>query len=109
MSVRALSRSFFVLCSSFVILALAASAQHPRTGPQNTDWSAYNGGLDGDHYSRLSQITRANVTRLKQAWVYDTGEPGGIQTNPLIVDGVLYGFTPTQKVIALDAATCALK
>jgi len=32
------------------------------------DWSTYNGGVDGDHYSSLSQITPANVAGLKQAW-----------------------------------------
>ena len=39
------------------------------------------------------------------AWTYDTGEAGGLQTSPIIVDGVLYAYTPTQKVIALDART----
>jgi glucose dehydrogenase len=76
---------------------------------KNIDWSAYNGGLNGDHYSRLTQITKGNVANLKPAWVYDTGEKGGIQTNPLIIAGTLYGYTPTQKVIALDAATGHLK
>ena len=32
-----------------------------------------------------------------------------MQTNPLIVGRTLYGYTPTQKVIALDAATGKLK
>ena len=31
--------------------------------------------------------------------------PEGLQTSPLVVDGVLYAYTPTQKVIALDAGT----
>ena len=76
---------------------------------QNADWAAYNGGRDGDHYSRLTQIDRANVGRLRVAWTYDTGETGGIQTNPLIVGRTLYGLTASQKVIALDAATGALR
>lgn len=49
------------------------------------------------------------MSRLKVAWTFDTGEKGDIQTNPLIVDGTLYAYTPTQKVIALDAATGKLK
>ena len=53
----------------------------------------------------LAQINRANVTQLQVAWTFDTAEPGGLQTNPLIVNGVLYGITPTQKIFALDAAT----
>lgn len=59
-----------------------------------------------DHYSTLSQINRKNVTRLKVAWIYDTGEPSdGMETNPLVVGRVMYGFTASLKVIALDAAT----
>ncbi|MGB8030404.1 MAG: PQQ-binding-like beta-propeller repeat protein [Terracidiphilus sp.] len=75
---------------------------------QNLSWPTY-GGDDGDHYSRLSQINRANVHRLRQAWVFDTGEKGNIETNPLIVGHTLYAYTPSQKVIALDAATGKLK
>jgi glucose dehydrogenase len=72
-------------------------------------WTAYNGGKDGDHYSRLRQINRANVHELKVAWTFDTGEKGGIQTNPLIVGRTLFAYTPSQKVVALDAATGKLK
>ena len=88
---------FLALASA---LLLAASAH-----PQNTDWVAYNGGFDGDHYSPLNQIDRDNVAHLQIAWRYDTGGKGDIQTNPLIVAGKLYAYTPTGQVFALDAAT----
>jgi len=78
-------------------------------GQSTTDWPAYNGGLDGDHYSALKQINRGNVQQLQVAWTYDTGEKGGIQTNPLMIGRTLYAFTPTQKLVALDAASGALK
>lgn len=71
----------------------------------NVDWHEYSGGVDGDHYSRLTQINRANVAQLHVAWTFDTGERGGIQTNPLVLGRVLYGYTPKQKVFAVDAAT----
>ena len=76
---------------------------------QTVDWPAYNGGFDGDHYSKLTQINRRNVQRLAVAWTFDTGEKGGIQANPLIVGRTLYAYTPTQKIVALDAATGTLK
>jgi quinoprotein glucose dehydrogenase len=62
-------------------------------------------GAAGAHYSPLRQIDRENVKSLKEAWRYDTHEPGGLETSPLVVDGVLYGITPSQRVFALDAAT----
>ena len=72
-------------------------------------WTVYNGGPGGDHYSKLTQINRINVQQLKLAWKFDSGETGSIQDNPLIVGRTLYAYTPTQKVIALDAATGTLK
>jgi len=78
-------------------------------GQSASDWRVYNGGLDGDHYSELKQINRANVKDLKMAWSFDTGEKGGIQDNPLVIGRTLYAYTPTQKVVALDAATGKLK
>jgi quinoprotein glucose dehydrogenase len=72
------------------------------------NWPAYGGAPEGTHYSSLSQINRTNVTQLKIAWTFDTHEEGGLQTSPLIIDGVLYGITPSQKVLALNAATGAL-
>ncbi|KAA6459194.1 c-type cytochrome [Acidobacteria bacterium AB60] len=92
-----------VLTGSAVLLASAASVA------QNVDWPAYNGGRDGDHYSKLTQINRGNVAKLAVAWTYETGEKGGIQANPLVMGGVLYAYTPSQKVVALDAATGRVK
>lgn len=89
------------------ILALATPGGG-RLKAQNVSWPAY-GGADGDHYSSLTQINRANVHRLRRAWVFETGEKGNIETNPVIIGRTLYAYTPSQKVIALDAATGKLK
>lgn len=72
------------------------------------DWPAYGGQAAGDHYSSLSQINRANVRNLQIAWKFDAGEEGGLETSPIVVGRVLYAYTATQKVIALDAASGSL-
>ena len=59
--------------------AIGAAVCHGQT----VDWPVYNGGADGDHYSKLTQIDRGNVSKLQVAWSFDTGEKGGIQSNPL--------------------------
>ncbi len=82
----------------------SAAAGRSVAGDQQ-DWPAYGGGPADDRFSPLSQINRDNVRQLKVAWTFDTGEAGGLQTNPLVIGRTLYGFTPTQKVIALDGAT----
>ena len=85
-------------------VAQAAYAGKPAN-PARTDWAAYNGGVTGDHYSPLNQITTANVRQLKEVWRFDAGPNGGVQTNPLIVGRTLYGYGPTLQVFALDGAT----
>lgn len=85
--------------------APAASPSAPAVEASDKDWPVYNGGPSGDHYSTLTQINRSNVAKLKIAWQFETGEKGGIETNPIIVGRVLYTFTTSQKVMALYAAT----
>jgi quinoprotein glucose dehydrogenase len=77
----------------------------PLFAQNNQDWPVYGGNFDNTHYSLLAQINRDNVKNLQIAWSFDTGASGGLQTSPIIVDTVLYGITPSQKIFALDAAT----
>ncbi len=70
------------------------------------DWPAYGGSQAEIRYSGLRQINRSNVKRLELAWSYDTADGAGDpQTQPIVVNGILYGLTPRHKVIALNAAT----
>jgi quinoprotein glucose dehydrogenase len=87
-----------ILATSALLLFFAAAAMAQ-------DWPAYGGAPENNHYSSLAQISRENIKHLAVAWSFDTGEEGGLQTSPIIVAGVLYGLTPTQKVFALEAAT----
>jgi len=81
------------------------SAGLRRIPPGATGLARVRGAPENNHYSALAQINRNNVKRLAVAWSFDTGEDGVLQSSPIVVAGVLYGLTPTQKVFALDAAT----
>ena len=85
----------------------ARAAEHGAASVQQTGdgWLSYGGQPSQDHYSSLSQINRENVKRLKIAWTFDTGEKGSLETTPVIVGRVLYTYTPSLKVVALDAAS----
>jgi quinoprotein glucose dehydrogenase len=90
-----------------VITAAAAVCALAQT-PSYRGWTAFGGGSDNIHYSSLKQITPANVSQLKVAWTYDSGDayPGSdIQCNPIVVDGVMYVTTAKLKVAAVDART----
>jgi quinoprotein glucose dehydrogenase len=65
-------------------------------------------------YSPLSQINRENVSQLKVAWIFHTGDVSdgsrdrkrsGFEATPILVEGTLYLTTPFNRVIALDPAT----
>jgi len=89
--------------SATIPASTSSSAKpHPQDG---REWPSYGGTSENNHYSPLTQINRSNVQQLKVAWSFDTAEPGGLQTSPIVVEGVLYGLTPTQKVFALNAST----
>lgn len=73
----------------------------------DTGWPI-NGGPYNIRYTELKQITPANVSQLQVAWTWDAHEAfkdSEMQSNPLIVDGILYATTPKMRVIALNAAT----
>ena len=74
-----------------------------------TEWRVYGGSKANTHYSSLHQIDTTNVSHLEVAWEYHTGDAdtarhSQMQCNPIIVNGILYGTTPTLRLVALDAA-----
>ena len=86
---------------------LAFSVSCAPGGPENADWPL-NGGVGNARYSPLTQITRENVQQLQVAWTYESGDhftASEMQSNPVVVDGVLYATTPTMQVVAVNAGT----
>lgn len=75
----------------------------------NEQWLTTTGTNEGLRYARSGDITPGNVDQLKVAWEYDTGDSITkgltIPTTPLMVNGVLYGVSPNQRLFALDART----
>lgn len=89
---------------ALTIAGPALVAQNP-TSSASRDWPGYGGGPQQIRYSPLTNINKANVAQLQPAWTYDTGEPGAMQTQPVVVGNVLYGYTPTHKTFAVKADT----
>jgi alcohol dehydrogenase (cytochrome c) len=77
-----------------------------KAEPHN--WPMYWGNYQGTHYSALTEITTANVSRLRPAWTFPLFDGGSVlQGTPLVVDGVMYatGSGNPTTVVALDART----
>lgn len=77
-----------------------------------SNWTSYAGSNLSNHYTPGAQITPDNVKNLKVAWEFHTGDLKpkdsklgyAFQNTPLKVGDLLYICTPTQKVIAVEAA-----
>ncbi|WP_439488934.1 outer membrane protein assembly factor BamB family protein [Algoriphagus sp.] len=99
-------KSLFTL--TIGVLFLFSSCHTKTTEIDYKDWSHYGGPSDGSRYSALTQINKENVSQLEVAWTYKTGDAttsSQIQCQPIVVNGLLYGSTPTLNVFALNAAT----
>lgn len=72
--------------------------------PSDGDWLNWRRTRDGQAFSPLQNITRANVKTLKLAWVISMRE-GSNQVTPLVHDGIMYLTSPGNVVQAVDAAT----
>lgn len=92
----------------------ADPAQTPKVdtalGQQNgNDWPAWGRNLTGDRFTPTVQINADNVSKLKLAWTYHTGDlaidGSEYQVTPLKVADTLYLCTPLNKVIAIDPTT----
>ena len=70
--------------------------------PQN--WMHYWGNYQGTHYSALKEVTTANVARLQAKWSTPLAATGTLETQPLVIDGIMYATGPG-TVFALDART----
>ena len=95
--------------SAFV---LAGTLLLPASGRALEEWPTYGHDYGDGRYSPLSQITPANVARLKPVWTYHmrTADRAGrgfaaSENTPLVVGGVMFISTPYGRVVALDAET----
>ena len=86
------------------------AAQAPgSTRLQNVDpndWPMYHRTYDSWRYSPLAQINKTNVKDLAVAWVHQPGAiVQGLESTPVVLDGVLYYIGSGNRVFALDGAT----
>jgi quinoprotein glucose dehydrogenase len=85
-----------------ILLCTAAAVFSPRAFSQavpDAGWPTYGHDPGGMRYSPLAEINRDNVSKLKVAWVFHTGDVqnspdgskrSGFETTPILVGGMLY-------------------
>ena len=94
-------------------LLLLAAASHACAGPADAqraaapgaDWPAYGRTPDEQRFSPLTQIDQSNVARLGLAWTQTLDHERGLESTPLVIDGVMYVTGAWSVVYAFDAAS----
>jgi len=100
--------TFFLLVLFALPLAATAevtSQRLERAAAEPQNWLMYSGTYNSQRYSGLKQITKANVKTLELQWVVQDQVPGVWQSNPLVVDGIMYLTQRPNDVMAVDART----
>jgi quinohemoprotein ethanol dehydrogenase len=100
-----------------LLLSLTCLLSLPTGAVQVTDERLLAAGSDGDNwlshgrdyseqrYSPLTDINTGNISKLGLAWHFETDTRLGLQTTPLVIDGVLYFTGAWNTAWALDAAS----
>jgi quinoprotein glucose dehydrogenase len=108
------SRSVYFFALFLAACALLTWAAAPAPTDTAGDWPYYGHDAGGMRYSPLTQINRDNVSALKVAWTFHTGDisensgrrkRSGFEATPVLVDGSLYLTTAFNRIIALDPET----
>ncbi|HET9305481.1 MAG TPA: pyrroloquinoline quinone-dependent dehydrogenase [Candidatus Sulfotelmatobacter sp.] len=98
----------------YVVILILGNAVPLPAQINDTDWPNYGNDPGGMRYSPLSQINRDNVSKLKLAWTFHTGDisdgthnrrRSGFEATPILVDGTLFFTTGFNRIIALDPET----
>jgi alcohol dehydrogenase (cytochrome c) len=94
-----------VAAGGYALDAQVTSDRIARATSEPQSWLTYGGSYTSQRYSPLTEVTPANVGRLEMKWVLQNQVFGAWQSNPLVVDGVMYLTQRPNDVMAVDAKT----
>lgn len=96
-----------ILKPVLILICIACAACHNK----ERTWSAYKADAESTSYSPLDEVNKENVQQLKVAWSFypnDAAEGtrfASSQSNPIVIDGVMYSSSARHRIYAIDAAT----
>ncbi len=114
-SSKSIKAAALALALAVVISLVFAAAKPVWDAPSGKDFAMVGGNFANQRFSSLTQITPANLSRLGGAWMVHTinqagGQAGGnMEAMPVVINGVMYVPTGAGGVLALDAATGAIR
>jgi PQQ-dependent dehydrogenase (methanol/ethanol family) len=102
------------LAGAAVILALAGcskpaanvdAARLTAADAEPGNWMSHGRTYSEQRFSPLDKVSTANVGDLGLAWSYELATNRGVETTPIVVDGVMYVTSAWSVAYALDAKT----
>lgn len=95
------------LWGTLALIGMAGCQQKTKApaAEQYKTWHNYGGSADQSKYVELNDITKSNVSQLKVAWFYSTGDHNTYQFNPVIIDTTMYVLAKNNSLVALNAVT----
>ena len=90
------------LCVSFCFVVFGSCTDKRDI----STWPTFGHDASNNKFSALKLIDTANVSQLKEVWRYSEDvDGGGVYFNPVIMNNRMIGLMPSDKLVALDAAT----
>lgn len=96
---------------SLIISSVVLIAGWYNGDEKGRTWATYKGDEKSSSYSPLDQINVSNVNQLQTVWTLEMNDlpqgeqPVSSQSNPIVIDGVMYANSAKQSVYAIDAQT----
>ncbi|MGH9886335.1 MAG: PQQ-binding-like beta-propeller repeat protein, partial [bacterium] len=81
------------------------SASIQANAATSKDWPTVGADYAETRYSKLSEITDKNAKDLGLVWTYSLDSTRGVESTPLVVDGVMYVTASWSVVHAVDVRT----
>ena len=95
-----------------VLLILLLNSCTEESKEISNTWTAYKADAKASSYSPLDQINVSNVGQLQNVWTFHANDvlngekpAASSQSNPIIIDGVMYANSRNQTVYAINATT----
>jgi lanthanide-dependent methanol dehydrogenase len=105
---------FCYLAVPLAMVAVTGIAQANSDVEKNiansANWAMQAGDMYNQRYSKLNQITAANVGKMQVAWTFSTGVLRGHEGSPLVIGDMMYLHSAfPNKVFAMDLNTQTIK
>ena len=100
-----LKTNFAIFFMAVFSVTTFIGCQTTSSTEDHTTWTQYGGGPDQSKYFNATQITKQNVSQMKVAWSYPTGDNAFYFFSPIIVDTTMYVMGKNYSLIALNVIT----